>query len=950
MSSRVFRFVARQVIGAIWLLLLALQSHAAGNWESGKQQYNDPNLCVYCHNADVNLSIIRSGVFYPAVSPAGKSSTYLQGRFNAGATVGSQMGNPKTNSLRKEDGTIHPTVSDIAAYITKPNFPTAVISPSFDFGSVDAHATRTTLILVTNGGDRDLHVTSATLDDNVNYGTTVPSTCASITPSNSCNITVVFQPQSGTPSGATFSNTLTISHDAFGGSSPVSLLGSGFLANAVVTPSPVPAFPATLEGTTSSTSVVVTISNPRRNDISYARPAAIVPSTGTASTEFAVSAESCSTGVVPAGGLCTLTLRFAPQAPAGTGAREATLQLRFTGSGGDAAPTQSDLVLSGVASPPAAVFAISVDSLPFSAAVGTTTTASAVISNLGGTAFTLNTLTFSPTATAPYSLATANACTPGLSVPPLGNCTLVIRFAPTLAGEHPASLEIAHNLASSPKTVFLQGTTRGRIELPQNTVTFQSTALGSTALPQTVVLSHPPGGDPVTFGAFTLSGDSDFERSGTCGPGVQLLAGQQCTVIINFRPSAVGSRNASLSIASDAGNAPTSLTLTGTGEPAPSPVVHLSPLDVPFGTQTVGGIYPTRSVTLKNTGTATLSAIVIAVEGNGYARAGNTFSCSASLAPGASCVIEIVFAPSVPSAPGTSFNGTLRVTSNAVGSPHTALLRGIGSATEVPILTWSPTVSQLDFGQVSAGTISPTQSLTLLNQGPGGAQLRVVNAIGIDSAAFTVSPGTCVIGSTLFENQSCRIEVSFSPGSAGVKSASVQVASTGSLPPVLSLTGTGLAGSSPLLEPSPASLSFPSTQVGAQSLPMDLALRISGAGVLRVTGVAVSGPFVMTNKTCPSVPFTLPAGGDCTVTVTFQPQSEGDAAGVLRVTSDAAPAVREVALSGKGVPAAKVSGGGCSISADNLRADPTLWVLVLLAVAALFYRYRAREARARGLP
>jgi len=96
------------------------------------------------------------------------------------------------------------------------------------------------------------------------------------------------------------------------------------------------------------------------------------------------------------------------------------------------------------------------------------------------------------------------------------------------------------------------------------------------------------------------------------------------------------------------------------------------------------------------------------------------------------------------------------------------------------------------------------------------------------------------------------------------------------------------------------------------------------------------------------VPFTLPAGTDCTVSVSFRPTGEGAAAGVLSITSDAAPAVREVALSGSGEDKADTSSGGCTIGDGRSPADPLLWAMVLIAAAWLLARRRERRrARAR---
>jgi hypothetical protein len=171
----------------------------------------------------------------------------------------------------------------------------------------------------------------------------------------------------------------------------------------------------------------------------------------------------------------------------------------------------------------------------------------------------------------------------------------------------------------------------------------------------------------------------------------------------------------------------------------------------------------------------------------------------------------------------------------------------------------------------------------------------------------------------------------------------VQIASTGSFPPVLTLTGVGLAGPNPSLALSTATLAFDSTRVGSQSLPLTVRVSSSGTGVVTVSAIAVTGTYGIDSNTCPAVPFSLPAGTDCIVSVSFRPTTEGTSAGTLSITSDAAPAVREVALSGSGESTADTSSGGCTIGDPRAPADPLLWTMVLIAAAWLFARRRQRR-------
>lgn len=599
------------------------------------------------------------------------------------------------------------------------------------------------------------------------------------------------------------------------------------------------------------------------------------------------------------------------------------------------------------------VFAISSTTLDFAAVVGTSATGSALISNNGGTNLTLNVLTLGGASPGDYRLGVGNACVNGQTVAPGASCTLVVQFAPAPAPAtaRNATLSITHNAAGSPQSVALHGTAtpapQGKIELTSTALSFAGTQLGGS-VSQSITVRNS-GDLALNLSALTLVGAnaSDFERSGTCSTLTPVpTPNGECTLSIDFRPTAVGVRSASLTITSDASNGPATVTLTGTGIPVPVPVVTM-PSALAFGPQTVGGLYPPRSVQLTNIGTAPLNIASISVEGMAFSNV-SAVPCPATLAVGASCTIDVAY---VAGAAGGADSGAVKVTSNAAGSPQAMTLTGQGVAASVPVLQWSPVVSKLDFGTVSAGSLSAAQTVTLVNRGPGGVMLSLINSVGFNAANFAVVGGTCAAGATLFAAApgattgpgTCTLDLQFAPGSSGDKNAAVQVASTGSFPPTLALHGIGLGGPAPGLAVSATALSFDAIRIGTQSVPTEVTLSSNGSGVVRVTGMVVSGPFAMQNKTCPSAPFTLQAGAECTVTVTFLPQAEGNAPGLLSVSTDASPALREVALSGKGEAKADVSSGGCSIGTGDSLADPTLWILSLLAVAALLYRQRARR-------
>jgi len=111
---------------------------------------------------------------------------------------------------------------------------------------------------------------------------------------------------------------------------------------------------------------------------------------------------------------------------------------------------------------------------------------------------------------------------------------------------------------------------------------------------------------------------------------------------------------------------------TGGGNPQSAPIASLSPSSLSFGSENVGSTSTAQSVTLTNTGNASLSVIGIATSGD----FNQTNTCGNSVNAGANCIIQITFTPM---ATGTR-SGMLTVSDNAAGSPQTAQLSGTGAS------------------------------------------------------------------------------------------------------------------------------------------------------------------------------------------------------------------------------------------------------------------------------
>jgi hypothetical protein len=101
-----------------------------------------------------------------------------------------------------------------------------------------------------------------------------------------------------------------------------------------------------------------------------------------------------------------------------------------------------------------------------------------------------------------------------------------------------------------------------------------------------------------------------------------------------------------------------------------SPTATLSVISLSFGNQIVGTTSAGEAITLSNTGSAGLSIDGIAVA----LPFAQTNTCGSSLAAGATCTINMTFAPTTEG----DFTSNVSITDNAKGSPQTVALSGTG--------------------------------------------------------------------------------------------------------------------------------------------------------------------------------------------------------------------------------------------------------------------------------
>lgn len=173
---------------------------------------------------------------------------------------------------------------------------------SIAFGNVVVAQPQTRTVTITNTGTANLTVGTPTITGATQF-TLTGNTCGTMAPNAICTLTVQFAP---TARGQ-LTATLTIPHNAAGGSSTVALRGTGVAAQFTVRPSPI-AFANTTINT--NRNVVVTV----RNTSTVAFQVTATTIGGTNAARFTIPVNNCLNTTVAAGGTCTLTVRFRPTA------------------------------------------------------------------------------------------------------------------------------------------------------------------------------------------------------------------------------------------------------------------------------------------------------------------------------------------------------------------------------------------------------------------------------------------------------------------------------------------------------------------------------------------------------------------------------------------------------------------------------------------------------------
>jgi hypothetical protein len=518
-----------------------------------------------------------------------------------------------------------------------------------------------------------------------------------------------------------------------------------------------------------------------------------------------------------------------------------------------------------------------------SATVGSKTASSITLSNAGTADLTISMISIKGAQFSVSGVATPLVISAGQSA------AMTVVYAPTAAQSDSGSISITSNDPASPTSIALGGTGTsvpvGHLTLNPATLAFGNVNVGNNSVLTSTVTNTGQG--PVRISQVFASG-ANFSLSNFATP-TTLAAGQSAQIQVKFAPTTTSVAGGTVAITTDAPGAAPGLSLSGTGV---QPGISVAPPSISFGSL-VDGQAKSQTVTVTNTGTASLTISQLSSTGAGVSVTGVTTPLT--IAAGQNSTFNVQFAPIA--AGNTS--GIVSLTTNASNSPSTVAVSGTGVATTT---TLSASPSAVVFGNVNIGS-SANQNITITNN---GNSTTTITQVGVNGQHVIASGFSTPLA--LAPSQSVTLNVQYSPAAANSLNGSISIVSAQGQTTMVTVTGSGAQAT---LAVSPGSVSFSNVVTGSTN---SQSVQISNAGnaSLTITQANISGSGFSTTGL--SLPLALAAGQSSSFNLQFIAQSAGTVGGTLSLVSNAANSTASVALSGSSIASTKT----LQVSASSL--------------------------------
>ena len=513
----------------------------------------------------------------------------------------------------------------------------------------------------------------------------------------------------------------------------------------------------------------------------------------------------------------------------------------------------------------------------------------------------------------------ANTCSTGTTVPVGGTCTLRVVFVPLTTGQHPTSILLASNAASSPDSIPVTGNGTGGVAavgpadpadgFPQWYRDENGVTLAQCVDPHDANCALAPDEffDPTKPQVFPTNFPGEFFYQNA---GSDVLTTPGC----NGGPT---------------GRAKMTLGMEGSfinGAPAAHEQITFGRVRITVQ----GGLCPNASYDFVGPyGTTTLTTNA----GGGIARNRGTDDVGCTPVVPNTCDFTIALQsriaagflrwdPAVAPPAPAGYIGDGVTLHKVVGAPYSpdgitpANYFQINDATGTQVAKTSvfSVIGKLrgpleadpatgDLGVVALGNTSPTSTMNLKNTGIAPLTISTLAVTGVDAADFTATTTACA-GTVLAPGASCAIQLSFSPTATGDRTAGLVVNHTGLNNPFsVPLVGTGgAAGTTAAISFNPRSVAFTPLHVGRTSKIWTVSISNAGGTLpldvqaLSLTGTGAAQFGIVANRCTANVA----PGAGCQVDLAFSPNAAGNFSAGLQVVDNAPGGRHTLALTGTG--------------------------------------------------
>jgi hypothetical protein len=236
----------------------------------------------------------------------------------------------------------------------------------------------------------------------------------------------------------------------------------------------------------------------------------------------------------------------------------------------------------------------------------------------------------------------------------------------------------------------------------------------------------------------------------------------------------------------------------------------------------------------------------------------------------------------------------------------------------------NPTLSpgSLTFGGQAIGVVSAPQIVTLINSEQVTLNITSITFSGTNSGDFGQTnncDGSVAPGGT------CTINVTFTPGGPGTRTALLNINDNGAnSPQTASLTGTGITP----VTLSASSIAFGSLLTGSSTTAKPVTLTNNQSVALANINISISGSTAYSQvNTCGT---SIPASGQCTIIVTFAPTSTGTQTGTVNISDSASNSPQGISLTGSAMLPVSLNPASLNFGAQSVGTTSAAKTITIL--------------------